>query len=275
MSDPFLAPGATGMLALAAVTFLAAAVNSVAGGGTILTFPVLAAILPATPQRMVVANTTSTIGLLPGSVAAAWAYRSDRKSLPSWSRWLILPSIAGAAVGAGLVLVLPPDWFAALVPWLVLSAAVLFAIQPRLMSQIHGRGASAGVTRELPQQSGGLMLACGLQFLVAVYGGYFGAGIGILMLAMLGMLDLGDIHRLNSLKNVLGMIVNGAAAVLFASGSLLGTSDVSWPHAAVMAASAIGGGLAGSHLARRLPAATVRRGVAIIAFALAGYYFIT
>jgi hypothetical protein len=275
MSDALLVPETTGVIALAAVSFLAAAVNSVAGGGTILTFPVLAAILPPTPERMVVANTTSTIGLLPGAVAASWAYRSEREGLPAWSRWLMLPSIAGAGVGAGLVLVLPPHWFAALVPWLVLSAAVLFAVQPRLMAFVGRRTAAAGGPTERAAGPGSLMLACGLQFLVAVYGGYFGAGIGILMLAMLGMLNLGDIHRLNSLKNVLGGIVNGAAALLFAAGSLAGVNEVSWPHAAVMAASAVGGGLAGSHLARRLPAATVRRGVAIIAFALAGYYFCT
>jgi uncharacterized membrane protein YfcA len=117
-------------------------------------------------------------------------------------------------------------------------------------------------------------VACGLQFLVAVYGGYFGAGIGILMLAMLGMLRLGDIHRLNAVKNVLGMVVNGAAALLFAGGSLLGAHEVAWWHAGVMAAAAVAGGLAGSHVARRMPARIVRRLVAIIGFVLAGYYFL-
>lgn len=258
--------GPAGFVLLALVTFLAAAVNSVAGGGTILTFPVLAAILPPDPARMVTANATSTIGLWPGALAAAWAYRDDRAGQPPWTRWLLLPSVAGAVAGALLVVVLPPRWFDALVPWLILTAAILFALQPQL-SRFAQRGPAVSPEKNIP-------LACGLQFLVALYGGYFGAGIGILMLAMLGLLGLGDIHRLNAVKNVLGMLVNGAAAALFAAGSLIGGQDVSWPHAAVMAAAAIAGGLAGSALARRLPARIVRRGVAIIAFGLAGYYFV-
>jgi hypothetical protein len=108
---------------------------------------------------------------------------------------------------------------------------------------------------------------------VSVYGGYFGAGIGILMLAVLGMLGLGDIHRLNGVKNVLGMVVNGVAAGMFALGSLAGWHAVSWPHAAVMAVASIVGSLGASHVARRLPARIVRRCVALIGFALAAYYF--
>jgi len=274
MTGEWFSDGASGYVLLAAVTFLAAAVNSVAGGGTILTFPVLAAILPPDPTRMVVANATSTIGLWPGAVSAAWAYRDDRAGQPPWTRWLLLPSLAGALVGAALVVVLPPQVFDALVPWLILVAAVLFAVQPRLVSAA-GKGQGRTSDGHLPEGgSGNVGLACVLQFLVAVYGGYFGAGIGILMLAMLGMLGLGDIHRLNAVKNVLGMLVNGAAAALFAVGSLAGSHNVSWPHAAVMAASAVVGGLVGSQVARRLPARIVRRAVAIIAFTLAGYYFV-
>jgi len=253
-----------GLVVLAAVTFVAAAVNSVAGGGTILTFPVLAAILPPGPDRLVVANATSTIGLWPGSLAAAWAYRGERTGQPPLTRWLAVPSLLGAALGAALVVVMPPAWFDVLVPWLILAAAVLFAAQPRITRLASAPGAT-------PRPG----LACGLQFLVAVYGGYFGAGIGILMLAMLGLLGLGDIHRLNAVKNVLGTLINGTAAALFTAGSLAGSQTVSWSHAGVMAASAVAGGLAGSAVARRLPAKIVRRCVALIAFALAGYYFVT
>ncbi len=257
--------GAAGFALLAAVTFLAAAVNSVAGGGTILTFPVLAAILPAEASRLVTANATSTIGLWPGALAAAWAYSGERVGQPPWARWLLVPSVIGAVAGAVLVVALPPALFDALVPWLILTAAILFAAQPYL---VRAGSNSAPRATSIP-------LACGLQLLVAVYGGYFGAGIGILMLAVLGLLGLGDIHRLNAVKNVLGMVVNGAAAAFFAAGSLLGGHDVSWPHAAVMAVAAVAGGLAGSAVARRLPARIVRRAVAVIAFALAGYYFVT
>ncbi len=261
-------PDAVGLAILAVVTAIASAVNSVAGGGTILTFPVLTTLLPDTPARMVIANATSTIGLWPGAMAAAWAYRGERTDQPAWARWLLLPSVAGALVGSALVLVLPPEWFAALVPWLILLSAVLFTVQP----WVTGRAAAAAAAPDSRPQS--VVVACGLQFLVAVYGGYFGAGIGILMLAMLGMLRLGDIHRLNAVKNVLGMVVNGAAAVLFAGGSLLGAHEVAWWHAGVMAAAAVAGGLAGSHVARRMPARIVRRLVAIIGFVLAGYYFL-
>lgn len=255
-----------GYAILAVAALLAGAVNSFAGGGTILTFPILGAILPDLPGRLVTANATSTIGLWPGAATAAWAYRGERADLPAWARWLVVPSVAGAIVGTALVLVLPPAWFDALVPWLILLAALLFAFQPRL--------AAMGTRREQPTAPDRIAIACGLQFLVSVYGGYFGAGIGILMLAVLGMLGLGDIHRLNGVKNVLGMVVNGVSAAVFALGALAGWHAVSWPHAAVMAVASIVGSLGASHLARRLPARIVRRGVALIGFALAAYYFL-
>ncbi|NCA10816.1 sulfite exporter TauE/SafE family protein, partial [bacterium] len=245
-----------------------------AGGGTILTFPALAAILPPDPARLVVANATSTIGLWPGALSAAWASRGDRAGQQPFTRWLVVPSVAGALVGAWLVVVLPPAWFAATVPWLILVAAVLFALQPRIVRLAARRPANAGATTAAGAAAH-LPAACVLQFAVAVYGGYFGAGIGIMMLAMLGFLGLGDIHRLNAVKNVLGTVVNGVAALFFAVGSCAGSHAVSWPHAAVMAVGACGGGLVGSLVARRLPAPLVRRGVALIAFALAGYYFAT
>jgi uncharacterized membrane protein YfcA len=112
-----------------------------------------------------------------------------------------------------------------------------------------------------------------LQLLVAIYGGYFGAGIGILMLAVLGVLGLGDIHRLNAVKNVLATAINGTAAALFAAGSFFGSHDVSWGHAAIMAVAAVLGSFAGASVVRRLPAPFVRRCVALIGFALAAYYF--
>jgi len=266
MTDPTV-PGPAALAALAVASLAAGAVNSVAGGGTILTFPVLAAILPDGPGRAVAANATSTIGIWPGAVAAAWAYRGERAGLPPWAGWLVVPSVVGAAVGVALVLWMPPEWFAAAVPWLILLAAVLFAAQPRLSHLAPpetGGAASTSAAR--------IALAAVAQFGVAVYGGYFGAGIGILMLAVLGLLGLGDIHRLNGVKNVLGMAINGVATGLFAAGSLAGRHDVSWPCVAVMAAGSVAGGLAGSVVARRLPAAQVRRGVAVIGFALAAYY---
>ncbi|MFM7206482.1 MAG: sulfite exporter TauE/SafE family protein [Planctomycetaceae bacterium] len=259
------ADGWTGLAILAAAAFLAGGVNAIAGGGTILTFPVLGAILPPGPGRLVSANATSTIGLWPASVVATWVSRESRGDLPGWARWLVMPSLLGGAIGTLLVLVLPPAWFDGLVPWLILSAAILFAIQPRVAAWVGGGGGDA--------TPGRLAAACVLQLLVGLYGGYFGAGIGILMIAMLGLLGLGDIRRLNAVKNSLAMAVNGIATAVFAAGSLLGSHDVSWPHAGVMAAAGMAGSLAALRLARRLPAATLRRIVAIIGFALAAYYF--
>jgi len=266
------------LLLLAAITFIAAGVNAVAGGGTILTFPVVAAILPDGPAGLVAANATSTLGLWPGAIAAAWAGRGERGGQPRWTRWLLPASVGGAIVGAALVLALPPAWFGRLVPWLILGAAVLFALQPRLAARLAAGGQVAAPNGEPTR--GTVLVAWGLQFLVAVYGGYFGAGIGILMLAVLGCLGVGDIHRLNAVKNLLATAVNGTTAVVFASASILpagvggGTGIVSWPLALVMALASICGAVVGVRLTRRMPAPVVRRIVALIGFGLAGYYFL-
>ena len=282
MDDALVSTSLPGVALLAVASAVAGAVNSVAGGGTILTFPVLAAILPPDPGRMVVANATSTIGLWPASAVAAWAYRGERTHQPAWVRWMILPSVAGAMVGTLLVLRLPPAWFDAAVPWLILTAAILFSVQPRVAQSLRDGQPPVGQSRRdwMPfsghgvtgLRKTGLLPACLLQFAVAIYGGYFGAGIGILMLAVLGLLGLGDIHKLNGVKNVLGTAINGVAAATFAAGSFSGAHDVSWPLAAVMAVSAMAGSLSASLIARRLPPARVRRFVAILGFALAAYY---
>ena len=269
------------LLLLAATTFIAAAVNAVAGGGTILTIPVVAAILPDGPAGLVAANATSTLGLWPGAMAAAWAGRAERDGQPRltrWTRWLLPASVGGAIVGAALLLALPPAWFGRLVPWLILGAAVLFALQPRLAARLAAGG--SGATPNGEPTRGMFLLAWGLQFLVAVYGGYFGAAIGILMLAVLGCLGVGDIHRINAVKNLLATAVNGTTAVVFASASILpsgvggGGGIVSWPLALVMALASICGAVVGVRLMRRMPAPVVRRIVALIGFGLAGYYFL-
>jgi uncharacterized membrane protein YfcA len=266
----FLTEGLLGYVLLAAVTFLAGAINSVAGGGTILTFPLLTAILPDTPSRMVLANVTSTLGLFPSAAVSTWAYRRERENLPNWARWLFVPCLAGAIGGAGLLIVLPPEWFERLVPWLILSAAVLFAVQPQL-SKLAIRGAA-----ERPEQPqvASVRTAMIAQFFVSLYGGYFGAGMGIVMLAMLGALGLGDIHKLNGVKNLLAMLVNGMAAVMLATLALIGISEASWVHVALMAITGSCGSLSGSLLARRMPAKAVRKIVAAIGFGLAAYYML-
>ncbi len=270
-----------GMALLAAVTFVAGAINSVAGGGTILTFPLLALLLPPLPSSDVTANATSTLGLWPGALAAAWASRGHRDGLPEWTRGLLAVSVAGAVAGTLLVLLLPPAWFSRAVPWLILSAAILFSLQPRLAALGLGARPDASPT------STTVVVARVLQFLVALYGGYFGAGIGILMLAVLGCLGLGDIHRLNAVKNVMATTVNGTTATVFLLaaclpaglvsgpwGGTVGPGLVSWPHVATMAVAAAAGGLVGVRLSSRLPARIVRRVVALIGFGLAGYHLL-
>jgi uncharacterized protein len=243
------------LLALAA--FAAGACNAVAGGGTLLTFPALNGVLsPA------IANATSTIALLPGSLAGAWGYRSELREVRGQMQKLLPVSLVGGATGA-LLLVLYPNTFETLVPWLVLAAAVLFTIQP-LVSKWLKRGASPGEP--------GWATAVGVQafqFLVAVYGGYFGAGIGILMLTALAFLNVGDIHRMNSIKTVLAAAINAVSVVLFIAWNL-----IDWPIAGVMAGASVLGGYAGARVARRIPAKVVRIAVACIGFALAAWYFL-
>ena len=139
----FLVTDATPTLAsfafIAGVTAVAAAINSVAGGGRILTFSALAAILPADPSRLVMANATSTVGLWPGTLSAAWDYRHQRTGQPKWSLWLLIPSIAGSVLGTILVLILPTTYFDSIVPLLIFTAATLFAVQPYLSKQLSKR----------------------------------------------------------------------------------------------------------------------------------------
>jgi len=254
-------PASLGLLFAAAVA--AGGVNAIAGGGTILTFAVLAALMPPGPGRLVAANVTSKIGLWPGAAAAAWASRRSWAGLPEWARWLALPSGAGAVAGVALLRYLPKESFDAVVPWLILLAAVLFALQPQLSATSRAPGRPARLS----------LAVLGLQFLVGIYGGYFGAGIGILMLAGLSLLHLGDMHALNAVKNLLAATVNGVATLVLVVAALAGGFEVSWLHVAVLAAGSVAGGVAVGALAQRLPARAVRRLVAIIAFTLAGYHF--
>jgi len=299
MTDAVGSP-AWGLLLLAVSGFVAGGINAMAGGGTILTFAVLAAILPPEAGRLVTANVTSKLGLWPGAAAAAWAYRGSRESQPAWARWLILPSGLGAVIGVALLRVLPKESFDAVVPWLILLAAVLFAVQPqlgRLASAVARRGrvraadaAGGGIQSSVavtpasdmpaiaasssaPLPAGRLAFVAGLQLLVGIYGGYFGAGIGILMLGTLAVLGLGDVHAVNASKNLLAAIVNGVATLVLVAVALTGGFAVSWLHVGILAVGSIAGGMVVSHAAQRLPAVVVRRLVAIIAFVLSGYYF--
>ena len=236
---------------IAGVTAVAAAINSVAGGGRILTFSALAAILPADPSRLVIANATSTVGLWPGTLSAAWDYRHQRTGQPKWSLWLLIPSIMGSVLGTILVLILPTTYFDSIVPLLIFSAATLFAVQPYLSKQLSQRiDVEKRCSIDSPETKT-LLRAATLQFFIGMYGGYFGAGNGILMLATLGGLGLGDTHRLNGFKNLLAMVINACAALTFTLTSFTSNPIVAWPEAGIMAIAAIIGGLIGGRLARQ------------------------
>jgi uncharacterized membrane protein YfcA len=248
------------LLCLAA--FAAGVVNTIAGGGTLLTFPTLLRVLGMRPAFEVLANATSTVALVPGSIAGAWGYRREMKGTGPWLLLLGGPSLLGGLLGSLLLTRLPGKYFAILVPWLLLTASLLFLLQPYLTP----RRTAAG-ERGLP--SGGRCVAVAVfQFFVAVYGGYFGAGIGILMLSALALMDLGDIHRMNGIKTLLNALINGVSVVVFVS-----DHKVVWNYALAMAVAAILGGLSGARLGRLLPRRVVRWFVILVGLSLAGYYF--
>ena len=237
--------------------FLAGAMNSIAGGGTLLTFPALLGVLPAA-----IANATSTVALLPGSIASAIGYHDEIRQSGRFVVRMLLPSLVGGTLGA-ILLENYREQFADLVPWLVLSAATLFLVQPFV---------SKWIRRHRPDHEPGRLtqlLLMGFQFLIALYGGYFGAGIGILMLAALGFMGVGDMHRMNGVKTCLAALINLASLVVF----LQSADMIVWHYAWPMIGSSIVGGYAGARLARRVNPKHIRWVVIAIGFGLTIYYF--
>lgn len=239
--------------------FGAGAMNAIAGGGTFLSFPAMLAIgLPP-----VTANASNSVALWPASLASAWAYRRElaryRQHLPR----LTLAALLGGAVGGGLLLVTSNALFARLVPWLLLTATLLFALAPRINRWLEAR------RRAGPRQTlgwGGTLF----QLLVSVYGGFFGAGMGIVMIAAIAMQGIEDLNEINALKNWLSAVIYSVAVVTFTLGGA-----VSWPHTlAVLLAAAAGGYLAG-RIARRLSAIWLRRFILLVGTALTLYYFLS
>ena len=259
----------------AAILFAAAAaaggMNALAGGGTILTFPVLLLL----GESAITANATSTVALLPGAAASLYGYRREVATHRKWLATLFVPSLVGGAAGSLLLLVTPEKIFARLAPALILFATLLFFLQS--LTRFRGRfttphaagsgsagsGApGAGSAGDAASRS--LAVAWFAQLAVAIYGGYFGAGIGILMLVVLGSLGLENIHAMNGLKNFFGMCINGVAAAIF-----IFSGRVDWPAALVMLAGAVLGGFAGANLGRSIGQAKARGAVIVIGVVLA------
>jgi hypothetical protein len=238
----------------------AGALNSVAGGGSFFSFPALIfARVPPIP-----ANATSTVALWPGSVASAFAYR---KRFPKDFRILLemaLTSLAGGTLGALLLLRTPPGTFMRFVPYLFLFATLLLIFGKRLSDWVDATFRTSSQPRWLIVAGSNFF-----QFLIALYGGFFGAGIGIMMLALLTMLRMEDIHAMNALKTLLNASINGAAVITF-----IVAGAVMWPQALVMLVGAVLGGYGGALYAQKLDPQIVRRFVIAVGIAMSVYFFL-
>ncbi len=244
---------------LCAAALVAGAQNSLAGGGTLYTFPTLQGILGDDVR----ANGTSTVAVLPGSIAGVWGFRREVRQTPGRILALLVgPSLIGGTIGTLLVVKFPESYFRAMVPWLILTATLLFLFQPMIARLAGSHELSS---RPKPHVVAGVVF---FQFLVAIYGGYFGAGIGILMMSSLSLMGLGDIHRVNALKTVLAACINVMSMAVFVL-----DDRVEWRYALPMAVASIIGGYLGARVSRRMNKTLLRWVIIVIGFSLSAYYF--
>ena len=235
------------IIAITAAATAAGMINAIAGGGTLITFPVL--LFFKTPEK--VANATSTLALVLGMAGSLFGYRRHLASVRLWL-WRFVPvSVIGGLAGSVLLTRTDDKVFARMVPFLILFATLIFLAQGtfRKLSGFNGEPSAPPQERHHA-----IWIAIAVQIGVAIYGGYFGAGIGILMLASLGFIGLSNIHEMNSLKTVLASLIN-----LVASGWFIASGLIHWPKAILMTAGALGGYYLGSHFALRIPQQQVRR----------------
>jgi uncharacterized protein len=269
-------------LFLFVAAFLAGTINSVAGGGSFISFPALlfAGILP------IPANATNTAAVWPGTVASMVAYRNAfsaeaRRILPP----LLITGIFGGILGARILLLTPQTTFMRIVPWLLFGATLIFVFSGRLSARLHERlrrraseraaenpqgAALPGTAHATPPQPRplfyvGLLLA----LLVSMYIGYFGAGVGILLLALLAFLGMENIHSMNAVKTLLVSVVNGVALLNFILARV-----IVWPEAIVMIFGAILGGYGGAYFAQKMNPRHIRYAVIVIGFGMSAYFFI-
>lgn len=236
---------------------LAGSLNAVAGGGSFISFPALLFTgVPAIP-----ANATNNISLWMGLLASGGAYRKRLNFPRRVLVPLVIASLAGGLLGAFLLLRTPEHTFMRLLPWLMLAATLLFVFGGRLRREGAGLGLEAS--------TGAIAGASLLQLSLAVYGGYFGGGMGIVILALLAALGLKDIHAMNALKTVLSAAINGLAGVAF-----IVAGAVRWHQAAVMIVGAVLGGYLGAHFAQKLPQSFVRRLVITVGTTMTIYFFL-
>ena len=248
------------LLGLFAAAFAAGALNAVAGGGSLISFPALVAV----GQPAILANATNTAALWPGALSSALAYRRDTLLHRELLAVLLVPSLAGGLLGAMVLVSTPPELFDGVVPFLVFFATVLFALRDAI-----ARWTGTGSADEEQVGWAGKTWGFLFQLFVAVYGGYFGAGIGILMLGSLSVMGLRDIHRMNGLKAVLGTLINVIAFLFFAAKGL-----VVWPLAALMAVGAILGGWVSARTAKRVDQRLLRAFVILVGVSVSAWLFL-
>ncbi len=236
-------------LAVAAAGFLAGTANTIIGAGSLLSFPTLLAV----GFDPLTANVSNTVGLVFGSVSGTAAQRRELDGQRRRIVALAPLSAAGGLTGAGLLLLLPGEVFGAVVPPLLLVGSVLVLVQPLLRARL-ARAAGGAARGDRPSPA----LAVGV-YLTGVYGGYFGAAQGVILLGLLGLLLSDTIQRLNATKNLLSAIVNGVAAIALALGAA-----VAWPAAALIGVASVVGGQVGARLARRIPETPFRVVVAVV-----------
>ncbi len=237
-------------MVISAAGIWAGMINTVVGSGTLVTFPVLITL----GYPPVTATTSNAIGLIPGAISGSIGYRKELAGQAGRVTRLAIGSVVGAVVGAVLLLALPPDAFETVVPWLIGLALVLVVIQPKVSGWVLRRSGSA-------DRHGGPILFA-LVLLIGVYGGYFTAAQGVMLMAVLGMFLNEPIQRLNGVKNVLAAVVNTVAGVIYAF-----QAPVSWPVIGVLAVSSTIGGLLGAKVGRKLSPRVLRAVIVLVAVA--------
>lgn len=237
---------------LLAAALVAGALNAVAGGGSFLTLPAL--MLTGVPA--ISANATGTLALLPGYLAGAWGFRHDIRSPPGLTpRALVAISVLGGASGATLLLLTPDSAFRRVVPWLLLLATAAFAFGPRWM---------AARPRSAPPPAVAMLGV----FAVTAYGGYFNGGVGILLLALWGLLGQTQLHAMNGLKNQVSALLTVIAGGIYVFGGL-----IAWPEALMMMGAALIGGYLGARMSRRMPTLWLRRGIVATGLTMSALFF--
>ncbi len=250
LNDPF------NVVVLLVAALVAGALNAVAGGGSFLTLPAL--VFAGMPP--VVANATGTVALLPGYAAGVMGFREDLEAPPGLSlRALAVLSLIGGALGAALLLVTDNRTFSRIVPWLLLLATILFAFGPMLLRKVN-ESQSGHVS--VGKSAVGVLAVC-------IYGGYFNGGLGILLLALFGLLGQANLNAMNGMKNVVSALLTAIAVAIYAWGGL-----VAWPQAMVMMIAATAGGYFGARLARRIPAPMLRAGIVVIGLIMSMLFFL-